>query len=841
MAVLISRADGDWTAAATWALVNAASYLNAEISALSSLVVAYGVGQTFTPGAITIDAIAVKLAARAANPTGTVSVALDQGGSTVANTEVTINVADLPAAVTASADGGWIVFKFSTSVTLAAATLYAVKAKSSNTVQVFLWRDATVGNWSRMLRTTATQAPVAGDVLVVAGEHTGAGTGNDIVVTMNSTATTDYGTAPTAANSLVEPGASVSRRGTLSYGTAAATNYYLKVSSSVIVYRGGTLNIGTTGVPIPRNSTAVLEFDPGIDGDYGLLIRNGTLNIQGQSRTSGKDVVWCLLNANEAINSISLDVDTDTGWLDNDQIAVASTTRTAAQSELGALNGNAGAASLTVDGFAGAGGGLAFAHDGIAPTQAEVINITRNVKVRSATSTLMAYVYCAAEAIVDIDWAEFYYLGENATNKRGIEIYTTALGAFDMQFSSIHSCEDGGFYATGSAGSGWVFSNNVMWNLASVTATAWFVALATTGTWTASNNIMIKAAFGPCFNLGDIGGTFTNNRAVSATTVGFNVNEFAAALGTFSGNSAHSCTTSGLQFNAPTTSGAVTNYTGWRNSAYGIIFNDNIKDIVIEGATVFGNANANVASIVGSQSVWLKSLMSDSETAFPTTNGFVFFGQAVTCNFIIDDSEFSSGSGMPPHGGDIAIGADVDVRMLVRNTKFNGGSHVSGANLLGLYGSISSQKHDQTAGDHRTWMKYGMVQTDGTIFNAASPSMRMVPTNASSKLESAPHGKGIKVPVEDGGTVTVSVYTRKSVVGDGAAYNGNQPRLILRENLAIGIFVDEVLDTHSVAAGSWEQLSGTTSAASGDDGVMEFIVDCDGTAGFVNVDDWAVS
>jgi hypothetical protein len=36
---------------------------------------------------------------------------------------------------------------------------------------------------------------------------------------------------------------------------------------------------------------------------------------------------------------------------------------------------------------------------------------------------------------------------------------------------------------------------------------------------------------------------------------------------------------------------------------------------------------------------------------------------------------------------------------------------------------------------------------------------------------------------------------------------------------------------------TWLQLSGTTIAAT-DDGVMEFIVDCD-TGGSINVDDWA--
>ena len=89
---------------------------------------------------------------------------------------------------------------------------------------------------------------------------------------------------------------------------------------------------GTTGTPMPRDSSGHIDFDSGTNVDFGLVIRNlGTWNIQGQSRTSGKDIDRCKLNTDEAIASTSLGVDTDTGWLDNDEIGVATTTQTAAQ------------------------------------------------------------------------------------------------------------------------------------------------------------------------------------------------------------------------------------------------------------------------------------------------------------------------------------------------------------------------------------------------------------------------------------------------------------------------------------------------------------------------------
>ena len=149
--------------------------------------------------------------------------------------------------------------------------------------------------------------------------------------------------------------------------------------------------------------------------------------------------------------------------------------------------------------------------------------------------------------------------------------------------------------------------------------------------------------------------------------------------------------------------------------------------------------------------------------------------------------------------------------------------------------NLSFEKYNQTAGDHRTEMTFGQLRTDATVYNTAAPSMRMTPNTAGIKLESAPLGRGVQAAVNSGDTVTASVAVRKDTT-----YTGSQPRLIVRANAAIGINSDTVLATYSAGTGAWNSLSGTTAAAN-DDGVMEFIVDCDGTAGFVNLDDWALA
>jgi hypothetical protein len=79
-------------------------------------------------------------------------------------------------------------------------------------------------------------------------------------------------------------------------------------------------------------------------------------------------------------------------------------------------------------------------------------------------------------------------------------------------------------------------------------------------------------------------------------------------------------------------------------------------------------------------------------------------------------------------------------------------------------------------------------------------------------------------------------------VWKAAAYDGDEPRLILKRNYAAGVTSDTVLDTMTAAVETWEQLSGVVTAPS-EDTVYEVVVDCaDGTAAghYINVDDWTV-
>lgn len=839
MAMLISRATGNFTAAATWGVADSATGSQlTNPSATTNTTTSYVYSSAFT-GTNAKVADGVVLFLKRLNTTGTFSVALSDDNGTTATREVTVNASDLPA------NESWVFFEFGSTLTLDGGTDYKVGIKGSSAANAAVSRDATAGNWGRMISTTDTAAPAAGDTMLVVGELTGAGTSNSFTVTMDNTATTDCGngtataTAPTQTVTQNFNGIQIAQKGTLTWGTSAATAYYLKLSGNVVVWADGTYNMGTTGTPCPRDSSMYLQFDCVANGDFGFLGMDGcTINLQGLSRTSGKNVFYCKLNTDEAVASTSLGVDTDTGWLDNDAIAVASTTRTTSQSENGLLNGAAGAATLTVDGFGGAGGGLAFAHSGTSPFQAEVILLTRNVRISGASSTAASYIVINSIATTcDWDWAEFFWLGNSSGGTAKTSSITTALsatftGSFNMQYCCIRNSIFNAFnVVNGFAGAAsMTFSNNVVYNC--LNNVSFSSKSTSTGTLTVTNNIviLITGSNQVCINCGN--GTFDNNTAVSATS-GFSIN---GTMVSFSGNTAHSHSALAISHNVNSfTAITIDNFYGWRCTNAGVQFGTSFTNTTVNNSTFTGCGQAfTEANGINGTYLILNNVSATTEASYSMTNGISFFNTSGTGNnghyYELNNCTINSTS------GDIRCGAGVNNFVVLNNTLLSGATEIQSQSDLTIGGFVKSSKHDATEGAFKSWFKYGTIERDSTISNAAAPSERLTPNNASQKLQS-----GIRtVAVDDLGTVTINVYVRKSAVGDGAAYNGTQPRLIVRKNLACGITSDTVLDTMTAAAGSWEQLTGTTAAVDAD-GALEFFVDCDGTAGWINVDDWSVS
>jgi hypothetical protein len=156
---------------------------------------------------------------------------------------------------------------------------------------------------------------------------------------------------------------------------------------------------------------------------------------------------------------------------------------------------------------------------------------------------------------------------------------------------------------------------------------------------------------------------------------------------------------------------------------------------------------------------------------------------------------------------------------------------------LGMPGSagglmLSFDNYNQVPGDYRIVTADGTITRDVAISRSGGTSLRLTPKTTYYKFKSIDiDDRGFAVPVSSGRTVTPSVYVYES-----ATYNGSRARLVVKRNIPLGITSDTVLDTRTGAADAvWELMTGTTAAVT-QDGVLEFYVDCDGTAGYVCVD-----
>lgn len=832
MARKISLADGNLTTAGSWADADTTSANVSTSTSSTALTVATQDSTAFTPGAITVDGIAVKLASRAAGaPTNTITVTLRNTTAGADVKSVTANVSDLPECGTTQREGGWHFFRFDASTLLIAGNNYTVRCNlSATTTAVSLMTDGTAANWQRLLRTTTTGAPGAGDDMFGVGEFDGSSNPAGVVTrshTMDSTAATDYGSANT---SIEVPAYSLSKGYTLSSGTTAATNYILRLSGNMAVYANGTLNIGTTGTPVPRDGSSILEFDCGTDGDFGLIVHNlGTFNGQGLSRTSGKNVVSCLLNTDEAAGQTTWGVDTDTGWLNGDEVAIGSTTRTNGEREQRTMNADAGASSIQVS------SGLTNAHSGTSPTQAEVILLTRNVKLRSVTSGVTAYADMRPTATVDMDWVELRRIGTSGADPKNAFTFNTTTGSVNIQFCSSWESEGQAFKGVGSAVNNFTISSCTIY---APTSTGFTIPATSGTTWTLSGNIVIGST--TAYSLTDCGGTITSNRASSCTSGGFNFNDSTTAqYGTISGNIAHSTAGAGIVFSQPFQDSTIGSLTSWRNSGVGLQFNMTgaMSNVLLDTISVFGNTTHNIqfgSGLTFTKGVILRSVTSNGDSTFATTNGLQFNSSNVTyVELAIENSNFSTASGiLVAHTTDIVLPVvAVIAEIYLRSTILAAATEISNTTNLRYLSRISKQRADQVDATHNTLTAVGSITYDTSVFRTAAPSERLTPTSATASLKLK--GGLRHVAVRDTKTITITAYVRK----DGS-YAGNAARLMLKANPALGVNSDTVIDTHTAAANTWEQLTGTTAAAI-DDGVFTFYVDCDGSAGNIYDDDWS--
>lgn len=865
MANLVNVADGNFTAAATWGLVDHA--LVSTSVAATALTTGNLDSATFIPTANALIGVCVRLASRAAGaPTNTITIILRNSTTATDIATVIANVSDLPAATAGTdSEGGWHFFKFSASHTPNGTDSYVIRATlSSTSTAVSLATNGTANNWQRLLVRSTTQAPAAGDDLYCAQTLDGSTNPATVTarsVTMNETAATDYGTAQT---NTYQPAISVSKACTLAYGTTAATNYVLRVSGQLSVFSGGIFRIGNTGAEIPRDSTAVLEFDNAADGQFGLRVLNGsTFTAYGLSRTAGKEVWKTLLSADEAAASTTIDVVDDTGWLNGDEVNIASTTRTSGQSENATLNANAGATSFTIS------AGLTNAHSGTGDYVAEVILLTRNVEIRSVSSTNMMFAQFFPSATAFCSWMRWrYYSGLGGGGF--LTIQTTSAGSLTMQ-KVIFRNSDQGISFSGSAHGNWTFDQIVVAGCA--TGGNCINIPATTGTWTFTDIVfLLNSATSVTFS--DIGGTIGNLWFISCGS-GLQFSQTKNNAGTngptFPANTVWTFHSNGggagdrcIGFNNHVQDITFPTISMWRNNSDPIELDQNNGMFNVEfTGNFFGNGVSGTEEpccFIASRSNAIANLRFVScnisgDTLFQSNWGILFDGNNVSAAEIyLENCVFSENTGTRRPLLVADIGAIPDIE--------SGGMYMSGIAENCMFGAPESIKfylatgpaphlaekpsymlcprYNQTNGLHRVYTPYATHIIDTTTFDV-TPSQNIKPittgtTTTPSDSNAGRRNCGFMVAVNSGGTVTPSVK-----VEIDASYNGStMPQLVLLKNRAAGINADVVLDTHNGISGSFDTLSGTTAAVAADC-ILEFVVRVYGNAGNVWVDTWSTS
>jgi hypothetical protein len=141
-------------------------------------------------------------------------------------------------------------------------------------------------------------------------------------------------------------------------------------------------------------------------------------------------------------------------------------------------------------------------------------------------------------------------------------------------------------------------------------------------------------------------------------------------------------------------------------------------------------------------------------------------------------------------------------------------------------GGIIFMNKNRNIGSHESFYRKGKRATDTSLV-AGNVAEKISPRIASDKFKSG--SKFVAVSTND----VVDLKLKVAVTND---YNGNNPRFILKKNASLGFTEDRVLYTFPEAT-SYSETTLTTPSASGV-GIMEFYVDCDGTAGSVIIDEW---
>lgn len=787
---------------------------------------------TYSSSPPTIDGLAVQIG-QLGTISGTLTLTLSLAGVPVSATTISCNISDLPV-------NGWIFLQFSTPVTLTIAT-YTLQFKTSVAGTVQLKQNTGSTDICKLLRTTSTgTAPVAGTVqkdnMFIMGTITAPGTKNLRTLTWDITS-----------NSYPYNHVSIGENAIVNVQNSASTNYYMHMQTSARVSAGSTLNIGTSGSPMLSTSTFTMTFHFNYNSTL-VLLNGSTLNVFGNPRTTLRTV----LTADVAAAGTTLHVANATDWVAGDTIAIGTTSTTQTQIESKAITTVSGT-TITIP-------AITYAHTGsTAPKIAPVIHLTRNILFTGYSSGgIGGGIALIAGCNATIHYAAFQWMGtgSNARSESGFFIQSGVGTTYDIQYNSFTTCGGPNYafmYISALAGTVNI-ANNVFYNSSTIAFFDSFTSLITTGTLSVDNNTFmgnsLSNSYGVVWRLGSSNATFTNNviNACGGSTGQaycsfYMIND--GTPGTMSGNTICGASCTAILVGGVCTTTFIwnsSNWTCWSQAAF-LQFTASLQSCIISMDTVNSTSLTyhHIGFYVNINGVLYFNNLNLQAGASPTCPvGFSVTQQStvntMAANITIENSVIGTVTGHST--GDIQFTKPYWGSVYLKNTTLGSTNKIAGQAYLGITGTVRADFYQQTNGNYAIWSGFGTLTRDTVLYSTASPSIRATPTSSTDKTSCGQ----FLLALNAGDTPTVSLRLRKSstTVGDTATYNGNQPRLILSGN-SVSIFTNTILATGTALSnGAWETLTGTIPAQSYDS-IVSVYVDCDGTAGWINVDDLITS
>ena len=751
MAVLFSISNGNFTSSSTWGVVDPISYLDSRSGANTLSTTQTFSSSAFVPGAITISGVCIQIYGRVASASGTITMRLWNNTTASVVRDVVLNVTDLPSTgAVAASIVGWTYFRFETPVTLLAGNAYLIRMFSSVLNQIAVHTNGTTVNWSRALVTTTTATPAATDTLITGGSFTSAGVNTITTVTMNSTSlATQYGNIYVGSN------------GIFNYGVSASTNYALKIAGDIWVGRSGTFTIGTVASPIPATSTAILEINCASSLQF-QIYNFGTFETKYATTVLHR----ALLNADIVVGATTSISNVSTGWKQNDVIVIPSTTRTTTQHERVTLNANTSGTTLTHN-------TTTFAHDGNATIyiQADLANLTRSIKIRSTTATFRSRFQQGINGVTTLFDVEFFEW-TGCVHNSGTSTYA---GSFNLQQCSFWGTINSGTVLSNLNTLSNTISNNIFYNYTDATQNI------------DDNNLIIGLTSFYAWT-----GVIGNNNVVSScAAAGVSV----IGKNNSTGNRFYATGGNGAIYTGSNSANIVSNYVFFNNavairyvSSGSTTGSDRTALEKFENCYFYGNVeNISVLSsgvTTGGKKLWFNNCFFwGGKTGLITAIGY--------SAIISDYTHFSNCTfGRRPDGVDSLFSTSClrggQVGTTLTNSLFYGtlSSFASTTQFTSVNGfnGVTSLKHNQITNEYRQFQLNGFIQNDNVITYNGLPTIRITPQVLTNRTFS----NTVRVAVQSGQTCNISVAIRKSVAGDGAFYNGSQPRLMYSYNPLAG-------------------------------------------------------